>query len=92
MTYSYCDAKGYLTYGPSIGGAAALREELEARGIDNYPELNEFVKNGMHESPKDLARECRRLYRKLPLGPVKHTIGRLARAAEKAKSLIAMTD
>lgn len=92
MTYAYCDAKGYLTHGPSIGGAVALIDELKIQGEDKYPELSKFVTNGIHKSPKDLARECRRLYRKLPLGPVKHTVGRLARAAEKAKRLISMTD
>ena len=76
MTYSYGDAKGYLTYGPSIGGAKALLDELDVLGKNNYPELSKFLKSGIHENPKVLAVECRRLYRKLALGPVRHTVGR----------------
>jgi hypothetical protein len=92
MTYSYGDAQGYLTYGPSIAGAKALIDEVALLGSSDYPELKGFVEDGINENPRVLARECRRLYRKLPNGPVKHTAGRLARAAERAKKWIALTD
>lgn len=92
MTYCYNDAKGYLTHGPNISGQAAFGEIVDTLPATEYAELKRFLKNGIGENPTALASECRKLYRKLDGGPVKHTVGRLPRAAEKATDWIALTN
>lgn len=91
MTYCYNDAKGYLTYGPTISGQAEFRRAVDKLPITEFPKLRQFVNDGICEAPSALASECRRFYRKLQRGPIKHTVGRLARAAEEAAQWIALT-
>lgn len=92
MPYCYNDAKCYLTYGPNLSGRAAFGEIVDTLPRTGYAELKRFLKNGISESSVALASECRKLYKELDGGPVKHTVGRLARAAEAATDWIALTD
>jgi hypothetical protein len=45
MTYSLQDARGYVSYGPSIAGMKALSEAVEAAPTV-FPELRSFVVKG----------------------------------------------
>jgi hypothetical protein len=92
VTYNLKDANGYVSYGPSIAGMKALREEVESLPSKEYPELTTFVQQGGSDNPKALAKEAMKASDKIKNPPVRKTLINIIASARRAKQFLNLTD
>jgi hypothetical protein len=90
MTYSLQDARGYVSYGPSIAGMKALREAVEAAPTV-FPDLRSFVMKGVTHSPALLAEQAE-FRTGVASKPIRTTLSNIIRSAKRANSFLALTD